>query len=204
MRGDEMKGGSFERELCVLLSKWWTGETRDDIFGRSDGSGGRFTSRWKKGKGTANQAGDITFTDIEGEALIKKWSIEAKTGYGTRSKIKDESGKLVKTVQSRWDILDLLDSSQKKTVFETMWEQCDRDAKLTNRVPILIFRRNQRKICVAITSEYLYELAQFYGDPEFKIVSYHLTDFHIFILPFSEFLEWLHEFKIFIQTEEEK
>ena len=80
------KGGSFEREISSVLSLWWSNGTRDDIFGRSDSSGGRFTSRWKNGKSTANMAGDITFTDACGEPLIKAWSIECKTGYGGKEK----------------------------------------------------------------------------------------------------------------------
>jgi hypothetical protein len=188
-----MKGGSFEREVCTLLSKWWTNGKRDDIFGRSDGSGSRFTARMKRGKDTANQCGDITFTDSIGEPLIKIWSTECKTGYGGKEKIKDASGVVVKSIQYRWDILDLIDSSQKQTVFEMMWEQCFRDANLSNREPVLIFRRNQRKICIAMTSDYFGKFVPLYGQPAFRIVRYD-SNLHIFIMPIKEFLEWAHDF----------
>jgi hypothetical protein len=188
------KGGTFEREICVILSNWWTDGQRDDIFGRSDSSGGRFTARKKVGKDTANMSGDITFTDILGEPLIKVWNIETKTGYGSNEKIKDSSGQVIKKVQLRWDILDILDSNQKQTVLETMWEQCCRDANLSNRIPILIFRRNQRKICIAITSDYLRSLAKYYGPPSCKRIRYDFEDFHLFVMPLKDCLEWLHDF----------
>jgi len=193
-----MKGGSFEREICCLLSLWLTNNERDDVFGRSDASGGRFTSRWKRGKSTANMSGDITFTDIIGEPLIKSWNIEAKTGYGSNERIKDEAGNVIKKIQHQWDLLDLLDSRQKETVFETMWSQCCRDAGLTNRIPVLIFRRNQRKICIAITSDYLRELVKYYGPPPCRRVRYDFEETHVFILPLKECLEWLHDFDKFL------
>jgi hypothetical protein len=100
--------------------------------------------RRKSGKDTALQGGDITASDPIGEPLIKVWSIECKTGYGKKT----DKG------ISRWDVLDLLDSTQKETVLEKMWIQCCRDAKLTNRTPILIFRRNGRKACVMLDYNY--------------------------------------------------
>ena len=130
------KGGSFENEVCEALGMWWCG--RDDVFCRTRASGAKYTARKKVGKDTINQGGDITFSDSIGEPLIKKWSIECKTGYG--SKIK---GGIV-----RWDILDILDSKQKQTELEKMWQQCKRDAELTERIPILIFRRNRRSKCM--------------------------------------------------------
>jgi hypothetical protein len=194
------KGGSMEREICVLLSKWWTDGKRDDIFYRSNASGGRFTSRKKSGKDTANQGGDVTFTDSIGEPLIKAWSVEIKTGYGGREKVKDSAGTVIKKIQHRWDILDILDSSQKQTTFEMMWEQCCRDANLSHRIPVLVFRRNQRKVCAAIPVEYKQKLIEFYGDPRCKTIVYRHKDFNILILPFKEFLEWLHDFDKYLVT----
>jgi len=188
------KGGSMEREIGVLLSKWWTDNKRDDIFYRSNASGARFTQRRKSGKDTAYQSGDITFTDPIGEPLIKAWNIETKSGYGGREKIKDSTGKVIKKIQHRWDILDILDSSQKKTTFETMWEQCCRDANLTYRIPVLIFRRNQRKVCVAILSSYKRKLVEFFGNPCCKTIEYKHNSLRILIMPFENFLDWLHDF----------
>ena len=138
MGNSKAKGGNFEREVARELSLWWTNGKREDVFYRTNSSGGRFTMRRKSGKDTSSQGGDIGFTDPIGKPLTDKWSIEVKTGYGTKTK----SGIV------RWDVLDFLDSSQKEIVLEKMWKQSERDAELTEREPILIFRRNGRKACI--------------------------------------------------------
>lgn len=74
------KGGSFEREICKLLSKWWTGGERDDVFWRSSQSGGRATQRAKSGKTTYGSYGDVTAVDPIGEPLLKLFTIELKRG----------------------------------------------------------------------------------------------------------------------------
>jgi hypothetical protein len=158
------KGGGFEREVCYILSKWITNGKMDDALGRSDGSGSRFTARKKSGKDTANMAGDITFTHKAGMSLIKVWSLECKSGYGRKKKIKDKEGKLVKKIQDRWDILDCLDSRQEEPTFLAMWSQCKRDAGLSHRESVLIFRRNLHGICIAMQHEYFLRLTGFFGD----------------------------------------
>jgi hypothetical protein len=129
------KGGSFEREVCSDLSKWWTNGERDDIFRRTSSSGGRATSRFKKGKNTAYDHGDITFSDPIGKTFFDRYNVECKTGYATTSK---------------WDVLDIIDSKQKVTVLEKFWKQCVDDASKSGRIPLLIFRRNGRQKCVCI------------------------------------------------------
>lgn len=153
------KGGSYENEVAKALSLFWTNYERDDVFGRSDSSGARFTQRRKKGKDTANQAGDITFNDSLGESLIAAWSIECKTGYGDKKKIK--VGGEVKKIDLRWDILDFLDSTQKEPVLEKFWRQCKKDADLSGREPVLIFRRNRRKSCIVFKASYFNSLCSF-------------------------------------------
>lgn len=75
------KGGQFERLICDQLSKWWVGNEDESVFWRASQSGGRATVRRRKGKTTKNQDGDITFTDIIGEPLIRLFVIEVKRGY---------------------------------------------------------------------------------------------------------------------------
>lgn len=82
------KGSRFEREICKLLSEWWTKDTatpRDDVFWRSSNSGARATIRSKRGKGTAGQDGDICATDPIGNTLIKLLTLELKRGYSAES-----------------------------------------------------------------------------------------------------------------------
>jgi hypothetical protein len=169
------KGGSFEREVCYVLSNWITNGKMDDALGRSDGSGSRFTARKKSGKDTANMAGDITFTHKAGMPLIKVWSLECKTGYGGKRKIKDKEGKVVKKIQDRWDLLDCLDSKQETPAFLTMWNQCKRDAGLSHRKPVLIFRRNMHGICIAMQHEYFLRLTSFFGDYRSTEIILHLS-----------------------------
>ena len=178
------KGGNFEREIAKLLSLWWSDGERDDIFYRSHASGGRFTMRRKSGKDTANQGGDITCSDSIGEPLIKEWSIEIKTGYGTKS----DSG------IKRWDVLDFLDSQQKSPVLEKMWEQSKRDAELSKREPILIFRRNGRSPCIMYRYRYHLKLIDFFAD----YLDYHVvakTSFNCIMMPLQKFFEWIPDIR---------
>ena len=80
-RQSKAKGSQFEREICRLLSKWWTSSARDDIFYRTGASGGRATSRAVKGASTANSAGDVGYLDADGEPLLKAFTFELKKGY---------------------------------------------------------------------------------------------------------------------------
>ena len=187
------KGGCFEGEIARDLSLWFTNNERDDIFGRSDGSGGRFTSRQKKGKDTANMAGDITFIDSIGEPLIKHWCLEAKTGYADKTKVKDADGDVIKepiyerpkkgqklnsnpdqrkiigwknkVVLKPWDAFDFIDSKQQKPTLQKMWEQVKRDSELSVRIPVLIFRRNGRSKCIAFSRNYFSKLVDVFGYP---------------------------------------
>lgn len=187
------KGGGFEREVSCLLSNWWI-EGRDDIFWRSDSSGARFTQRKKAGKDTIHQGGDITFSDSIGECLIKNWNIEVKTGYAGRTKVVDAKGK-EKVLLNRWDILDVLDSSQKEPVIITMWKQCKRDAELTNREPILIFRRNGRKPCIMFTSTYLCHLFSFFGMPDSPRIMITIDNKSYVVFKLQDFFTWIPDIR---------
>lgn len=74
------KGGDFEREVCKLLSKWWTDGKRDDVYWRSSQSGGRATQRSNRGVRTYGSYGDIAAVDPIGEPLLKLFTIELKRG----------------------------------------------------------------------------------------------------------------------------
>ena len=75
------KGSEFERELCRTLSLWWTDGHRDDVFWRSQNSGGRATTRRQKGKNTSGQYGDIAATDPVSVPLLEYITFEMKRGY---------------------------------------------------------------------------------------------------------------------------
>lgn len=79
------KGSSFEREMCRNLSLWWTGNKDDDVFWRSSQSGGRATTRAKKGKRTRGQEGDISATAPVGVPFTRLFTVELKRGYNSYS-----------------------------------------------------------------------------------------------------------------------
>lgn len=79
------KGSTFEREFCYELSNWWSDGEEDDIFWRSQASGGRATTRSKTGKRTSGHYGDVAATDARGAPLINLLTIELKRGYSSQT-----------------------------------------------------------------------------------------------------------------------
>jgi hypothetical protein len=105
--GKASKGSAFERQICGLLSAWWTQdfpEPRDDVFWRTSNSGGRATSRGKQGKDTKHQHGDLTATDPVGEPLCRVLNFELKRGYNraTLSDLLDRPGKAAEQTYEEW------------------------------------------------------------------------------------------------------
>lgn len=180
------KGGSFEREISVLLSKWWTGGERDDIFYRSSSSGGRFTARFKRGKQTADHHGDICAIDVLGKPFTDTFSSELKTGYSGRRKEKTGKVSIV-----NWCALDVLDSRQAVPTLIKMWEQSVRDSKRSNRIPLLIFRRPMLSPNITMDIRTYHKLSlSFTSTPARRIVV--RTDTHgIVIFTLKEFFEWV-------------
>ena len=76
--GGKSKGAAFERLICQRLSKWLSGDQRDDLFWRSAMSGGRATIGARLGMIRKQQAGDITAVDPLGHALTGCYYIECK------------------------------------------------------------------------------------------------------------------------------
>lgn len=81
MAKSSLKGSGFEREFSKQLSLWWTHGERDDVFWRSQNSGGRATIRKSAGRSTFMQAGDIAAIDPDGLPLLKAITFELKRGY---------------------------------------------------------------------------------------------------------------------------
>ena len=126
------KGSSYEREICKLLSMWWTDNERDDIFWRTSISGGRAKTRQKAGKKTFGQYGDIQATDPIGQPLIDLCLIEIKRGYGSAS------------------FMDEMDRKGKKeSIWGEWFSKMEKDIK-TAKIPfwILIVRRNRKKALI--------------------------------------------------------
>ena len=141
------KGSQFEREICKLLSMWWTDGERDDIFWRTSQSGGRATSR--RGRSTKYQHGDVTFTDPIGAPLIELFTIELKRGY------------------SKANVHGVLDRQElaKQETFEAHVEQA-RKAQRAANTPywMLIQRRNQRHAVVWVPSAGFTKFHELFGN----------------------------------------
>lgn len=80
------KGGSFEREIAKKLSLWWSGGKSDDVFWRTSNSGGRATTRRKKGQKSYAGHGDLSYTHPDGKPFIDYFALELKRGYNKNAK----------------------------------------------------------------------------------------------------------------------
>lgn len=85
--GRSNKGSPYEREVCRLLTDWWRGyesDTEDVLYWRTSQSGGRATTRRRKGK-KANVAhcGDVSAVGAEGAELTRLITFELKRGYSS-------------------------------------------------------------------------------------------------------------------------
>jgi len=187
-----VKGDAYEREVCKELSLWWSYGRDKRIFSRTRGSG----SALKRG-GSKWEGGDIGFVHPSGEPLIRVWNVEAKTGYAVKSKLK--SGK---TRESNWCALDIIDADLKKPTLLDMWEQCERDALITGREPILIFRRYRRRSAIAFTSSFFGSLVETFGRPdqETPLLRIYTPDYlnqqtmirmTLVVIRLTDFFEWV-------------
>lgn len=135
------KGKQFERDISRKLSLWLTGGKDKDLIWYTKSSGGVATKRRKKNHVTKHyDFGDLGPDGPGVEYFFDVFSCELKTGYGTKNK----------KSTTLWSLLDIIDGKQKVPTFIEFWEQAERDAKLSDREPILIFRRNRRSECIAM------------------------------------------------------
>jgi len=190
----KIKGNKFENEVFSLFSLNWSKGEREDIFHRTDNSGGRATMRRKADKETEGQSADMGYNDPIGKPLVDKWSVECKSGYG----IKRKTDKGI--TKTNWCILDNLDSRKQETVFESLWDQCFQEALITKREPVLVFRRNQKYSCIAFFTELFHKLIDFYGIPQCRYVEVCDTC-DITILNLDDFFEWIGCLESFILKE---
>jgi hypothetical protein len=104
MANGKSKGTTYERTICQLLSHWWTNDEESSIFWRTATSGGRATSRHKKGQKTRNQVGDICATDPIGQPLLDLVTLELKKGYSSHTimSIIDETSKAGGGLYREW------------------------------------------------------------------------------------------------------
>lgn len=181
------KGGANENTIGKELSLLWSNGKRDDLMTRSDGSGSRFSKKKKQGKdATIYQGGDLTFADDCIKPLVQLFSIEAKHGYSRKSKTKDG----VKVVN--WCVLDVIDSKQKEPMFLQMWNQCKRDAELSNRNPLLIFRRDNMQICITFERTMYNSFINYFGYHQYKTINVNFDiNEYLVLMNFNDWKSWV-------------
>ena len=179
------KGGEFERKTCKFLSLWWTDGKYKDVFWRSRVKSTRESPNAK------HQLGDIKAERPEGQPLVDVFSIELKSGYS-----KGKKGKTVKNVP--WDLLDLIDyrkgseALEKKQIF-VFWQQTVKDAEISNRKPLLIFKRDFHLPVVCITSNCMGKLESFQGKYKGRLLCFENDNEELLVFVRVEsFFEWLN------------
>lgn len=202
------KGGAFENEICKALSLWWTGGEVDDVFRRTQSSGGGFTRKAQKttGKKTQLQSGDITYRLAIGEPLMREWSIECKTGYGSKTKkvVVDPKEAQQKREKRRvavsivnWCPSDALDGKARQTVFDRLWEQTYNESIDGGKRPVLIYRRPRMAPCIAISSGYADHLQSYFGAPDATTILYSKGggEASVFIMGLEAFFAWIPDIR---------
>ncbi len=180
------KGGAFEREVSVLLSKWWTGGKKEDVFYRSTSSGARFTARFKRGKQTSDHHGDICSIDVCGKPFTDTFSSELKTGYSGRRKEKTGKVSII-----NWCVLDILDSRQALPVLLKMWEQSARDAERAGKIPLLIFRRPMLSPNITMEERVFLSLGAHFDNVPQKRIMVHTEEYSLAVFSLKDFFSWV-------------
>ncbi|MFA5025435.1 MAG: hypothetical protein WC503_02950 [Candidatus Shapirobacteria bacterium] len=148
------KGGAWEREVSRYLTAWASGQIKDMWYWRSPGSGSVATMSKHM-----NISGDIVSLTPEADVLTNLFSIEIKVGYKET---------------------DFFQYFRKcKFNLESFWAQCCRDAKKSNKEPLLIYKKPP--ILVGIGGFLKIEI------PHMTIQFNNLEDLHLY--EFTKFFE---------------
>lgn len=173
--GSNSKGGTFEREICKMLSLWWTHQERDDVFWRTAGSGGRATNRARKGASTSGAYGDLTFTDVIGKPLLDVCCMELKRGY-------------------KPDVLDLVDKrkNSKPCVLAQFWNQASLSAEQADVPhPVVIFKRDQKQICIMCSAWFLRSLGSVLGPHRGQKIQAFIDNQKVIIMLLEDWLDYV-------------
>lgn len=164
------KGGTFEREICKYLSKWIQGTEKPYIFWRGRGSGGVFTQDISSGE---DFAGDIYLVRPEGKFLSDRFSIECKNGYPKAS-------------------IDYHLKYNKADHIRGFWQQCTQDAMLTNRRPMLIYKKlGIKPTFVGIDHITFCELGELLYGLRYIHLNYGNVEPDLYLFGLGEFFEYI-------------
>lgn len=182
------KGGNFENEITVKLSLMWSNGEKKKMLRRKK------LHEDADERASVYQGGDLAVLDPDIAPLIHLFNLEMKTGYCSKKvskkKKKEEDNKEVIRIHN-WAIMDVLDGRTSAPIFLQMWGQSIRDAEETARIPLLIFRRNQRTPCIAMESGTFDTFSDYFG--EFESPTICLQDnrgLDVIVLAFEDFKKW--------------
>ncbi len=150
MANGKSKGNEFERSISKIFSNWWTNHERDDVFWRTQNSGGRFTNRSHKGLKTHNQGGDICSVHPDGELFSSLFFVECKN---------------YKNI-GLWTLVT------KKGLLSVWWYKALSDSAKDCKIPLLVVKENNKPIIIFFPSKFLH-IFNFEND-EF-ILFFHLS-----------------------------
>jgi hypothetical protein len=172
------KGSNFERQTCKELSRWWTNGKRDDVFWRSQTSGGRATQRLKSGKTTYGSYGDIAAVDPIGAPLLEMFTIELKAG------------------RSHGMVLELIEGKRKKSPFLAAIRQARRACDDAGSFSwMLISHRDHMRTMVYLPKYALVHMEGLLINLDSPWAMYRLiigtTFVRVFSCPWDAFLKWV-------------
>lgn len=142
---DVAKGGTFEREVCYQLSRWWTGSRKELVFWRTSNSGGGATVRHRKGVSNKAHAGDITATEETARPFTSLVTLELKVGYNKKK-------------GSQGSIHDLFDRVRQRTMYEEWIVQAETAAENAGSPFWMIVHRRDHRHAMAYFPSRLYAL----------------------------------------------
>jgi len=153
------KGGSFERDVCRVLSIWWTKGQADDVIWRNR------TRRQTGARQAENQLGDICACKEAGILLTETISFECKSGYSAKKsptkKTKEKRSQVKEKVKNiPWDLLDNIDGKADNSIIINFWNQTKQAADRVNKIPVLIFKRDYHTPVICIDDSFLCKLEE--------------------------------------------
>lgn len=138
--GGKHKGASFERQVCVQLSRVVDPDGEDTIFWRSAISGARATVQNRKGVINKTQLGDVSCVHTKGEWLTKHFIIECKNYSNMQV-----ANSLIKSVGR----------------LATFWRALCKLCLSHNKAPMLIFKEHGSDVLFCTTTPGLHRLDAF-------------------------------------------
>lgn len=125
------KGGDWEREVAKALTEWASGQKKDYWFWRAPGSGSLATI-----KEQLHLSGDLIHIRDGGKFLVNKFVVECKNGY--------EKAGIFKIIKDN-----------KTNELKDFWQQVNRDASETEKLPMLFFKRKFVGVVIGISKSKL-------------------------------------------------